>query len=280
MFRISALFVAFGLLAACTVADAQEADQAWVMNPPEGLQMVVEAAVTAGNEATEVARELTETTSPAIAQIEALNRQATQTSQLSEMLGDTIGQGLLNLRELQKEQEAILAALTDEQRRELETRALAEASQAAVNRHVGSTTWVCLVAGEMQYRDSWGEPRSGGRTHEGIDIMARWGTPMVAPKAGELTFRYDPIGGKSFYLTTIEGDVWFGTHLSSYATSGWVEAGTVIGYIGRSGNAVGNHVHFEYRPGGNSKNAVNPFPIVEAHCENGRSAPRSQEPAE
>ncbi|MBT7378587.1 MAG: hypothetical protein HN819_01370, partial [Actinobacteria bacterium] len=60
MFRIPAFFVAFGLLAACTVADAQEADQAWVTNPPEGLQMVVDAAVTAGNEATEVARELTE----------------------------------------------------------------------------------------------------------------------------------------------------------------------------------------------------------------------------
>ena len=280
MFRISAFFVAFGLLAACTSANAQEADQAWVTNPPEGLQTVVDAAVTAGNEATQIARELTETTSPAIAQIETLNRQVERTGQISELLGDTIGKGLLALRELQKEQEAILAALSPEERSALEARALAEASRAAVNRQVGSTTWVCPVAGEMQYRDSWGEPRSGGRTHDGIDIMARWGTPLVAPEPGTVVFRRDKIGGLSFNLTTANGDVWFGTHLSSYGNDGWVEAGTVVGYIGRSGNAVGNHVHFEYRPGGHPDNSVNPFPVVEAHCANGRTAPRSQEPSE
>ncbi len=160
---------------------------------------------------------------------------------------------------------AILAAMSPDERARAEREAREEADRKAVARFVASTTWVCPVAGEMQFRDSWGEPRSGGRSHDGIDIVARWGTPLVAPVDGEVTFRSDSIGGLSYDLVGEDGDVWFGTHLSATETGGTVEAGTVIGYVGRSGNAVGNHLHFEYRPGGRGL-SVNPFPIVEAHC--------------
>lgn len=124
--------------------------------------------------------------------------------------------------------------------------------------------FLCPVPGAT-FIDSWGAPRSGGRTHKGVDMMASLGTPIYAPVGGEVSTRGVSLGGLSFFLYADNGNTYFGTHLSAYAATGRVVPGTVIGYVGSTGNANGiNHLHFEIWPGGGEP--VNPYPTVAAAC--------------
>ena len=126
---------------------------------------------------------------------------------------------------------------------------------------------VCPVAGPVSFVDSWGDARSGGRGHQGTDMMADYGTPTVAPVGGTVEHRGSSLGGLSWYVHGDDGNTYYGTHLSGYENegAGWVAAGTVIGYVGDSGNAAGTpHLHFEVQPGGGS--AVNSYPLVAAAC--------------
>ncbi len=125
---------------------------------------------------------------------------------------------------------------------------------------------VCPVAGAVDFVDSWGAARSGGRAHKGTDMMAANGTPTVAPVSGTVEHRGSSLGGLSFYVHGDDGNTYYGTHLSGYENegAGWVEAGTVIGYVGESGNAGSPHLHFEFHPGGGSP--VNPYSLVAGAC--------------
>jgi peptidoglycan LD-endopeptidase LytH len=98
-------------------------------------------------------------------------------------------------------------------------------------------------------------------------MLAARGTPVVAPVGGQLTHRGNRVGGLSFHLEGDDGTYYYGTHLSSYENqgAGRVEAGTVVGYVGDTGNARGTpHLHFEIHPGGGR--AVNPYPTVAQYC--------------
>jgi murein DD-endopeptidase MepM/ murein hydrolase activator NlpD len=128
----------------------------------------------------------------------------------------------------------------------------------------------CPVAGAVSFTDSWGAPRSGGRSHKGVDMIAARGTPIVSIYSGKISrFSTSSLGGKSIYFVSDAGDLYYYAHLDDYADVGTgqhVEAGTVIGYNGSSGNAPDYlpHLHFEYHPGGGS--AVNPYPLVRSLC--------------
>ncbi len=115
------------------------------------------------------------------------------------------------------------------------------------------------VAGDCEYIDSWGFPRSGGRRHKGTDIMAAAGTPVVALKDGMVTSGSSSLGGITLWLETDDGTRYYYAHLQSIEVgSGRVVAGQVIGYVGSTGNASASapHLHFEiHRP-----EAVNPYP--------------------
>lgn len=124
----------------------------------------------------------------------------------------------------------------------------------------------CPVEGSVRYMNDWGFPRSGGRFHEGNDLFAARGTPAVAVVGGTAVQKVGPIGGRQVKLLGDDGTSYYYTHLDAFGTAGHVAAGTVIGYVGSSGNAAGTspHLHFELHPGDGA--AVNPFPSISPVC--------------
>ncbi len=141
------------------------------------------------------------------------------------------------------------------------------------------------VQGGATFHDDFGDPRSGGRTHEGNDLMAPKMTPIVAAYGGVVSFA--PLAMPSYgYTINIRGDDGYtynylhinndtpGTDDASggpqYAYAPGigegvrVATGQHIAWVGDSGNAeaVGSHLHFEIRmPDGTP---INPFPYLNA----------------
>jgi peptidoglycan LD-endopeptidase LytH len=142
-------------------------------------------------------------------------------------------------------------------------------SAAPARRSTGapSAPILCPVQGPVAFTDTWGDPRSGGRAHKGVDMLSPMGTPVVAPVSGVVSHSSNSLGGLSFHLNGDNGHYYYGTHMSAYENvgAGHVAAGTVIGYVGDSGNARGTpHLHFEIHPNGGA--AVDPYPTVRAAC--------------
>lgn len=128
----------------------------------------------------------------------------------------------------------------------------------------------CPVAGAVSFSDTWGDPRSGGRSHLGVDMIAARNTPLAAIYSGTiLRISTGDLSGLSIWLRSRNGDEFFYAHLEDYAdisVGQSVEEGEIIGYNGSSGNAPPwlPHLHFEWHPNGGS--AVNPYPLVKSIC--------------
>jgi len=130
---------------------------------------------------------------------------------------------------------------------------------------------VCPVNGAVSFSDTWGAPRSGGRTHKGVDMSASRGTPLVAMETGQIyRLSNSTLGGLSIYLLGNSGDVYYYAHLDAFADglSGGqkVSAGDLVGYVGTTGNSPSwiPHLHLGWQPGGGSW--ANPYPIVNSIC--------------
>ena len=127
------------------------------------------------------------------------------------------------------------------------------------------------VAGNHSFTDTFGAPRMFGtgfaHLHEGTDIFAAGGTPLVTTERGVLIrVGIAVLGGNKLWLVGESGTRYFYAHLSAFAPGvadgKVVEAGEVVGYVGNTGNArtTPAHLHFEVHPGGGP--AVNPYPLL------------------
>lgn len=138
------------------------------------------------------------------------------------------------------------------------------------------TTWIqtygifraCPVSGPVSFTDGFGYaiPHRKGvpaHIHQGIDMMAASGQPIVAPFDGVAESGHNWLGGNAVYVRGANGYV-YNAHLSAYGKLGEVKAGDVIGYVGSTGDAGGPHDHFEWHPGNDS--AVDAYPYLMAVC--------------
>jgi murein DD-endopeptidase MepM/ murein hydrolase activator NlpD len=140
-----------------------------------------------------------------------------------------------------------------------------------------SNTLIIPVAGVVrsQLTDTWGAARAQGRTHQGIDILALQGTPVLAAADGRIVKFFDSEhGGVTIYeFDTTERFVYYYAHLLARApglAEGYrVRQGHVIGYVGMTGNAQVPHLHFEVERLGPEHHwwraeSINPFPLLMA----------------
>jgi murein DD-endopeptidase MepM/ murein hydrolase activator NlpD len=132
-------------------------------------------------------------------------------------------------------------------------------------RMAGPTTFP--IAGDWDFIDSWGFPRSGGRTHKGADIFSDKGTPVVALEDGVVKTGSNSLGGEVIYLFGRSGNRYYYAHLSGFVPNiegAQVVAGQVIGFVGNSGNAISTppHLHFEVRVPQLMAD-INPYPMLQ-----------------
>lgn len=131
---------------------------------------------------------------------------------------------------------------------------------------VPGSGWACPVAGKVSFVNDWGLPRERGTFHQGNDLMAARGTPVVAPVSGTVHQVVGAIGGNQVWFQGDDGFRYINSHLDRFGATGHVAAGTVIGFVGDTGDAKGGptHLHFEIHPGGGP--AINPYPTILAAC--------------
>lgn len=122
------------------------------------------------------------------------------------------------------------------------------------------------VQGACSFTDTWGDPRSGGRSHIGVDITAATGKALYAVVDGYISqvTAGGSLSGNALRVSQSDGTYFFYAHMDSFApgigVGTPVRAGQIIGYVGATGNAGGSHLHFEVHPFGGDP--VNPYPVV------------------
>lgn len=238
------------------------------------VQAAIEAADTL--RAVEQLREQAADITEEITRDERRQRELLDNLQVSaSQLEDTVARVEARERELRE-------ALAEQRAREEEEarRAAALAAAAAAGAQGGPPVpggILCPVPGVVAGRDvinDWGFPRSGGRTHQGNDLFAARGTPVVAVADGVVVRTNPPgrpsrLGGITVTYRIADGSEWYNAHLHTIASGigvgSQVVQGQTIGTVGNTGNARSTppHLHLGRRWGGSW---VNPWPTISPVC--------------
>ncbi len=141
------------------------------------------------------------------------------------------------------------------------------------NRRAELADWIesqplqrCPVDGEVSFGESFGivhHHEDYTHIHQGVDMTAATGTPIVAPFDGTAVADPSGEGGEGVLVYGVNGYV-YNAHLSAYGKLGEVQSGDIIGYVGETGNASGPHNHFEWHPG--DGDAVDPYDLLVEVC--------------
>jgi murein DD-endopeptidase MepM/ murein hydrolase activator NlpD len=114
--------------------------------------------------------------------------------------------------------------------------------------------------------NTWKAPRSEGRRHEGQDIFAKRGTPVVSATDGVVVrVGTNSLGGNVVSVVGNGGRLYYYAHLDRYAeglsAGAVVSAGDMLGYVGSTGNARNTppHLHFAVYT---ATGALNPLPML------------------
>jgi murein DD-endopeptidase MepM/ murein hydrolase activator NlpD len=152
----------------------------------------------------------------------------------------------------------------------LQTRVAATAPAPAAAAGTSEFLEVFPVAGDHSFFDDYGAPRGQG-PHQGNDIMAERGTPIVAVTDAvvhRLSRTETGLGGVYVWLQRADGTQYYYAHMHTIAdgldVGSRVATGSVIGTVGNTGDARHGaaHLHFEIRPDG--RTTVNPYPHLVA----------------
>jgi peptidoglycan hydrolase CwlO-like protein len=146
------------------------------------------------------------------------------------------------------------------------------------------TFQVCPVEQPFAFGDGFGAPRYAGgfHYHAGVDILAPYGNAIYATFDGYATENPNGLGGLAVEVHGAVGYT-YNAHMSSYSdhSTGSVQAGDIIGYVGDSGDAAGGppHDHFEFHPNSFPSDwptssygfrtigsALNPYPLLVDAC--------------
>ncbi len=176
--------------------------------------------------------------------------------------------------------ERIVGSLSRKYQAELAALVPPAPSSSGGSAQVGGIFQACPVGEPRGLTDSFGAPRYGGgyHLHAGNDIMAPEGTPIYATFSGTAEDASNTLGGLSVRVIGSQG--WtYNAHMSEIGSLGAVSAGSVIGYVGATGDTSTPHNHFEWHPDALPSgwpasaysysvigDAVNPYPILAAVC--------------
>jgi len=128
---------------------------------------------------------------------------------------------------------------------------------------------VLFGVGLRNISPNFGHPRSGGRSHEGEDIMATKGTPIVSPTpAVVLRTGTGPNEGLYVYTANPGGETFVYIHLDrigeGVVPGSVLETGSLIGYVGNTGNAIGGAAHLHFEIHNSAGVATDPYPRLSA----------------